>query len=118
MNHSIFKARFDNIFVPQVHLRWKGLPEKAVLLLHNVSVYPNEHVLKFDNCEVSVKYLPPDGTTLIQPMNRRTTATMKRHYGLHVLQKHADKGNDLKMFLKKLFVQYHYELPHAWNTIK
>jgi hypothetical protein len=45
-------------------------------------------------------------------------ATMKRHYRQHVLQKHVDKGNDFNMFLKKLFVQYHYELPYAWNMIK
>jgi hypothetical protein len=79
MNHSIFKARFNNIFVPQVHkhLRWKGLPEKVVLLLHNVSAHPNGHVLKSDNGKVSVKYLPPNVTTLIQPMNRSTTATVK-----------------------------------------
>lgn len=96
MNHSIFKARFDNILVPQVHkhLRWKGFPEEAVLLLHTVSAHPNERVLKSNNGKASVKYLPPNLATVIE----RTTATMKRHYGQYVLQKHADKGNVLKMF--------------------
>jgi hypothetical protein len=90
----------------------EGFARKAVLFLHNVSAHPNEHVFKFDNCKVSVKYLPPNGNTLNQPMNWRTTATTKRHYG-----QHADKGNDLKMFLKKLLVQYHNELPYACNII-
>jgi hypothetical protein len=99
MNHSILKARFNNIFVLQVHkhLRWKSLPKRAEFLLLNVSVYPNENVLKSNSGKVSVKYLPPNVTTLIQPMDPGTIATMKRQYSQHILQKYVDKGNDLNV---------------------
>jgi hypothetical protein len=43
MNRDIFKEWFDKKFVPQVHdhLKSKGLPEKAVLLLDNAPSHPN-----------------------------------------------------------------------------
>jgi hypothetical protein len=83
------------------------LPKKAVLLLYNVSAHPNENVLKSDNVKLSVKDLPPNVTTLIQPMDQGTIATTERHY-----RQHVDKSNDLKMFLKKLFVGCHYMTCH------
>ncbi|XP_064421026.1 jerky protein homolog-like [Latimeria chalumnae] len=121
MDRSIFKDWFDKNFVPQVreHLTSKGLPKKAVLLLDNAPAHPNENVLRSNDGKIFVKYLPPNVTALIQPMDQGVIATMKRHYRAGILQKHVDEGNDLKTFWKKLMVlDAIYEVSRARNMVK
>uniref|UniRef100_H3AS01 HTH CENPB-type domain-containing protein n=1 Tax=Latimeria chalumnae TaxID=7897 RepID=H3AS01_LATCH len=118
-DRSIFKDWFDKNFVPQVreHLKSKGLPKKAVLLLDNAPAHPNENVLRSNDGKIFVKYLLPNVTALIQPMDQGVIATMKRHYRAGILQKH--EGNDLKTFWKKLTVlDAIYEVSRAWNMVK
>ncbi|XP_038611499.1 jerky protein homolog-like [Tachyglossus aculeatus] len=120
MERAIFKQWFDESFVPQVreHLRSLGLPEKAVLLLDNAPAHPNENVLKSDDGNIFVKYLPPDGAASIQPMDQGVVATMKRHYRSGLVQKHVDEGGDLRAFWEKLTVlDAIYEASRAWNTV-
>jgi hypothetical protein len=65
---SVFKMRFYNNFVPQVHrhLRIDVLPEKAVLLLDNTPAHPSANVLKLDDCKLFVYvYLPCNMAALI-----------------------------------------------------
>uniref|UniRef100_H3AHU5 HTH CENPB-type domain-containing protein n=1 Tax=Latimeria chalumnae TaxID=7897 RepID=H3AHU5_LATCH len=121
MDRSIFKDWFDKNFVPQVreHLTSKGLPKKAVLLLDNAPAHPNENVLRSNDGKIFVKYLLPNVTALIQPMDQGVITMMKRHYRAGILQKHMDEGNDLKTFWKKLTVlDAIYEVSRAWNMVK
>ncbi|XP_036598361.1 jerky protein homolog-like [Trichosurus vulpecula] len=121
MDLSIFRQWFDKIFVPQVreYLRSKGLQEKAVLLLDNSPTHPNENVLRSDDGQIFVKYLPPNVASLIQPMDQGVIAVMKRHYRAGLLQNNLEEGNDLKMFWKKLtLLDALYEISMAWNRVK
>lgn len=86
-DQTIFKSWFDHHFVPQVreHLKSIGLLEKAVLLLDNAvllldnaSSHPNENILRSDDGKIFVKYLPPNVTSLIQPMDQGVIAAKKQ----------------------------------------
>jgi hypothetical protein len=92
--------------VPQVHdhLKSKGLPEKAVLLLDNAPSHPNESLLKSEDGKMFVKYLPANVKALIQPMDQSVISSMKHIYHSNLLQKYTDEGNDLKCFWKQFIV--------------
>lgn len=121
IEHSVFRQWFEKYFVPQVqkHLKSKGLLEKAVLLLDFPPAHPQEESLSSDDGRITVKYLPPNVTSLIQPMNQGVLAMVKRYYRAGLLQKYMDEGTDPKMFWKNLTVlDAIYEVSRAWNMVK
>lgn len=71
MDRTIFQTWFYNCFVPQVreNLMLKGLPATAVLLLDNAPRHPDERVLRLNDGMIFFKYLLPNVTALIQPMD-------------------------------------------------
>lgn len=77
MNCDIFKRWFDNNLVPKVqkYLKSKGLPEKAVLLINNAPSHPSE--LKSTYGKIFAKFLPPNVTALIQPMDQGVISSPK-----------------------------------------
>ncbi|XP_030879716.1 tigger transposable element-derived protein 2 [Halichoerus grypus] len=121
IEHSVFRQWFEKYFVPQVqkHLKSQGLLEKAVLLLDFPPAHPNEELLSSDDGRIIVKYLPPNVTSLIQPMSQGVLATVKRYYRAGLLQKYMGEGIDPKMFWKNLTVlDAIYEVSRAWNMVK
>uniref|UniRef100_A0A2S2QI26 Jerky-like n=1 Tax=Sipha flava TaxID=143950 RepID=A0A2S2QI26_9HEMI len=70
MNGNIFKNWFFETFVPttKTFLKQKKLPEKAVLFIDNAPCHPSESELR--DGEIYVKFLPPNVTALIQPMDQ------------------------------------------------
>jgi ribosomal protein S8 len=75
---------FENLFhkhsVPEVwaFLKERELPQKAVLLLHNVPSHPRQIVMTSDNSLIDVKFLPPNVTAIIiQPTDQGMIASMK-----------------------------------------
>lgn len=118
---SVLKQWFEKCFVPQVqkHLKSKGLREKAVLLLDFPAAHPAEELLSSDDGRIIVKYLPPNVTSLIQPMSQGVLTTVKRYYRAGLIQKYMDEGNDPKTFWKNLTVlDAIYEASRAWNQIR
>ncbi|CAM1330237.1 Uncharacterised protein at_DN0665, partial [Pycnogonum litorale] len=68
-------------FVPEVRENArKGLPDgcKVLLLLDNCSAYPPAELLVADN--VYAAYLPPNCTSLIQPMDQGIIRSLKCYY--------------------------------------
>lgn len=121
MDRTIFQTWFHNCFVPQVreNLMLKGLPARAVLLLDNAPSHPNERVLRSDDGMIFVKYLPPNVTALIQPMDQGVIAAMKKIYRGSLLQKLIDEGSNLQIFWKQLTVlDAIYEVSKAWRKVK
>ncbi|KAL1768155.1 tigger transposable element-derived protein 2 [Sigmodon hispidus] len=121
IEQSVFKQWFEKYFVPQVqkHLKSKGLREKAVLLLDFPSAHPTEDLLSSDDGRITVKYLPPNVASLIQPMSQGVLTTVKRYYRAGLIQRYMDEGKDPKLFWKNLTVlDAIYEASRAWNMIR
>uniref|UniRef100_A0A2K5CCU4 HTH psq-type domain-containing protein n=1 Tax=Aotus nancymaae TaxID=37293 RepID=A0A2K5CCU4_AOTNA len=120
---SVFRQWFEKYFVPQVqkHLKSKKLLEKAALLLDSLPrAHPSEEMLSSDDGRIIVKYLPPNVTSLIQPMSQGVLAIVKRYYQAGLLQKYMDEGIDPKIFWKNLTVLdaiYEVTITKAWKKL-
>uniref|UniRef100_A0A1B6D940 DDE-1 domain-containing protein n=1 Tax=Clastoptera arizonana TaxID=38151 RepID=A0A1B6D940_9HEMI len=80
MDQQIFKEWFEKKCIPEVkeHLRSKNLPRKTILLIGNAPSQPGENVLRSESGNFIVKFLPPNVTSLIQPMDQGVIASMKK----------------------------------------
>lgn len=78
MSSDLFSEWFREEFVPCVSsfLKSKNLLRKAVLLIDNTPTHP--HDLK--DGQIVVKFLPPNVTSLIQPLDQGVIESFKRHY--------------------------------------
>jgi hypothetical protein len=61
-------------------LKSLDLPQKDVLLLNNATSHPNKDILKSKDGNIFVKYLLPNVTALIQPMDQGVIQNMKTLY--------------------------------------
>ena len=76
-------------------------------------------LLRSNDGQIVVKYLPPNVTALIQPMDQGVIASVKRNYWSSILRKFIEEGNDLKTFFKGLSVlDAIYETAAAWDKVK
>ena len=82
MNTDIFLEWFQDSFVPYVRkeLTSLGLENKAVLVLDNSPAHPDAEYLVSDDGKITALYLPPNVTSLIQPMDQGVLVALKRHY--------------------------------------
>nr|BAN21014.1 unkown protein [Riptortus pedestris] len=106
MNQTIFSSWFKDKFVPSVshHLKQKGLPIRAVLLLDNAPSHPAESTLTTEDGQIFVHYLPPNVTSLIQPMDQGVISSLKRRYKkifLRFLLEENNSTDSLKEIVKK-----------------
>lgn len=78
MDCNLFKSWFIDEFVPSVEkdLNQKKLPIRAVLLLDNAPSHPSEKELVKE--DIKVIFLPPNVTSLIQPMDQGVIEWLKR----------------------------------------
>lgn len=122
MNSILFKEWFHNQFVPQVekHLEKNNLPRKAVLLLDNAPSHPDQEELK--DGEIKCLFLPPNVTSLCQPMDQGVLEAMKRVYRrklLTVLIAGMDEGENVIETLKKVdMLDVVMWVAQAWDDIK
>ena len=59
------------------HMREKGLPVKALLLLDNASVHPDSASLVSTEGDIEAMFLPANTTALVQPMDQGVLGAMK-----------------------------------------
>ena len=107
MDCSIFTTWFQNEFVPSVkkYLRDNKLSYKALLLLDNAPSHPSSDVLRSSDGNIMAMYLPPNTTSLIQPMDQGVLVTVKRHYKralLHKLLLVDNNGHSMVSFVKTI----------------
>ena len=81
---QLFMEWFHNDFVPYVSKKLKSLGEKpnAVLILDNYSAHPDLEDLISDDGTIFAKFLPPNVTALIQPMDQGVIESAKKRYKL------------------------------------
>lgn len=86
MDRNIFKKWFFEDFVPETKrfLKKKGVPCKAILTMDNASSHTGEEELQCDG--IRALFLPPNVTSLIQPMDQGVLECLKKKYQRHLLQ--------------------------------
>ena len=123
MNASIFADWFHNEFVSTVQKKLVdiGVEPKAVLLLDNCSAHPNEEDLISKDKKVIVKYLPPNVTALIQPMDQGVLESLKRRYRRKILEEllfRDEEGVPIPSFLKSInMLKVSNLIASSWNEI-
>ena len=89
MDMKLFKEWFFQEFIPSVkkYLQERKLEEKAPLLLDNAPAHPSTDVLQSEDGTIKCLFLPPNTTSLVQPMNQSVLESMTRRYRKELLKK-------------------------------
>ena len=123
VNAVIFAEWFHEKFVPAVqkHLREMDVEPRAVLLLDNCSAHPNEEQLISKDGKVIAKFLPPNVTSLIQPMDQGVLVSIKRCYRKKILEDlvlQNDEGKSITDHLKTInLLKVSTIVAACWNEI-
>ena len=123
VNTTIFLSWFQDIFVPYVQneLRKMNLEPKAILILDNCSAHPSVELLVSPDGLVTSTYLPPNVTSLVQPMDQGVLESLKRGYRKSLLRDHLlseDGLLDIDLYLKKVNMKVVLEkVAIAWEGI-
>ena len=83
----------------------RGLTKRAILLLDNAPSHPDVESLCSSDGEISCLYLPPNTTSLIQPMDQGVLETIKRRYKCDLLLRllnEENEGLNIAQFTKTL----------------
>ena len=136
-NASIFSDWFFKYFVPAV-IKYQtevlGITRdqiKAVLLLDNAPAHPEAYKLVSECGKIKVMYLPPNTTSLIQPMDQGIISALKRRYTrkylnevLVVIEDESDKLTDTRGSRTLANIQSYNirsaicNLASAWSELK
>ena len=111
---------FHNQFVPAVtkHLKEKGLTVKALLVLDNAPTHPNAASLVSQGGNIKAMFLPPNTTTIFQPMDQGVLEALKRRYCKSLLQKMLLEGRSIIQFVKQINMKdVVYMTAAAWDDI-
>ncbi|XP_043835158.1 tigger transposable element-derived protein 1-like [Dromiciops gliroides] len=123
MTKAIFEDWFSSYFSPAVEKYCKdsNIAFKALLILDNAPGHPTTLSSLCEN--IKVIFLPPNTTSLLQPMNQGTIATFKAYYLRKIFEQAATKtiGNDA-MSLTDFWENYNIRdaienIHHAWQQI-
>ncbi|XP_057662515.1 jerky protein homolog [Diorhabda carinulata] len=118
---ALFKDCFFRYFVPEVKESFKslGLPEhtKAILLLDNCKSHPPVDELVSGNIVATL--LPPNVTSLIQPMDQGVIQNFKCFYRWSFIRGLLNADCDVTDFQKKFTVKDAvYAIAQSWNQVK
>ena len=103
---KITKDCFFDQFVPAVQRfqrREKNRRESeatALLLLDNAPAHPSEAILCTPNGKIRTMFLPPNTTSILQPMDQGIINAFKRHYrrlmleDILIVELEPDEGED------------------------
>ena len=118
-----FYEWFNHDFVPHVqeHLRSLGEEPKAILVLDNCSAHPDPKEFVSGDRKVKARFLPPNVTALIQPMDQGVIQSVKRRYKKKLLRRliiEDDMGTSIVGFSKGVNLRIVVDLVHeSWMEI-
>ncbi|GBM02529.1 Jerky [Araneus ventricosus] len=121
MDRDIFIYWFKCIFVPSVisELKAKGKPEdsKVILLIDNCRAHPSDTELRHGN--ISAMFLPPNVTSLIQPMDQGIIQNLKMIYRKNFMRRLINVEGTLTEFQSSFTIKDAiYGLASSWNAVK
>ena len=123
MDCNLFREWFHDHFIPCVRtsLLALGQESKAVLVLDNCSAHPDQSELISDDGIIIAKFLPPNVTSLIQPMDQGVIENVKRRYKKKLLRRVIiadDQGQSIIDFIKSVnmskVIQY---VSESWDEV-
>ena len=85
VDRRVFRDWFQNKFMPLVKrfCSGKGIPFKILLLLDNAPGHPD--AIEMSNENVNIVFLPPNTTSIIQPMDQGCLDPLKQRYKKQLL---------------------------------
>ena len=88
MDSKLFEAWFHDKFVPHVKkfCEQNGIEFKILLLLDNAPAHPSTARLQSRGGEVTTMFLPPNTTSILQPMDQGILEALKRRYKKNILR--------------------------------
>ncbi|CAK9810812.1 Tigger transposable element-derived protein 1 [Anthophora plagiata] len=89
MTQDLFKDWFYNCFIPavEIYTMEKNLYFKVLLVLDNAGC----HTIELDHPNVKIVFLPPNCTSLIQPLDQGVIQTLKMYYTRQFFQTIFDR---------------------------
>ena len=117
MTSTLFENWFKYHFIPAVkfYCRRKNLDFKILLLVDNCPAHPD---LSHVDPNVRVEFLPPNTTSLIQPMDQGVIATVKALYRKITFSKAHESHDTLADFFKDFTIMDAVKnLGDAWSQV-
>ena len=95
MDSKLFERWFQEKFVPHVRrfCQEQGVEYKILLLLDNAPAHPSTETLQSADGKVTTMFLPPNTTSILQPMDQGVLEALKRQYKKNLLH-HIILEND------------------------
>ncbi|XP_053234890.1 tigger transposable element-derived protein 1-like isoform X3 [Podarcis raffonei] len=120
VTRQFFIEWVHEVFGPSVkkYLRDKHLPMKCLLLVDNAPAHPPslEGELVEEFSFISVKFLPPNTTSLIQPMDQQVISNFKKLYNRALFQRCFEVTSDTGLTLRE-FWKNHFSILHGLHLI-
>uniref|UniRef100_UPI00398F1AAA jerky protein homolog n=1 Tax=Pristiophorus japonicus TaxID=55135 RepID=UPI00398F1AAA len=122
LDKDIFMEWFSTEFIPQTRENMKkiGKPNgKCVLLLDNCRAHPHESKLVSSCGNIFACYLPPNVTSLIQPMDQGVIQNFKCHYRNNFMRKLINNDQSISDFQRAYNIKDAiYACSLAWREVK
>ncbi|XP_034979547.1 tigger transposable element-derived protein 1 [Zootoca vivipara] len=120
VTRQFFIEWVHEVFGPSVkkYLQDKNLPMKCLLLMDYAPGHPPglEEVLLEEFAFISVKFLPPNTTTLIQPMDQQVISNFKKLYTKALFQRCFEVTSDTELTLRE-FWKNHFNILQCLHII-
>ena len=121
ITRQFFTEWIHEDFAPLVkaYLQQKNIPIKALLVLDNAPAHPAglENDLLGEYSFIKIKYLPPNTTPLIQPMDQQVISNFKKLYTKAMFQRCFEVTNETELTLQE-FWKDHYNIIHCLRIIE
>lgn len=124
MDTSIFIEWYDTVFIPEVkkHQRTTGNSGNVLLLIDNAPSHPSNLSLERENGKFKVVFLPPNITSVLQPMDQGVIESFKRYYRKELLRM-VLIGTEHEKTILQVYTEINlkdavYMAAEAWATVK
>ncbi|XP_067136655.1 jerky protein homolog-like [Centruroides vittatus] len=124
MDTRIFKEWYETVFIPEVkmHQLTTGNSGNVLLLIDNAPCHLSDVSLERENGKFKVVFLPPNLTSLLQPMCQGVIESFKCYYRkalLHMVLIGEEYGKTIKQMYTEINLKDAvYMAAEAWATVK